>query len=205
MHSYAPCEIPPRRRETDRWTFFWNPPSTKPRVSWFLVWPNPHIMRGCRLLWLQFLFSSHIKTHRPLYALYKAVCVCMCVYILSSVFKCVVFIHNPRQTPNKHAHIYLLHIPTSTIPTNKYTPSHTHQKTHTCSQVGMVMRHNDSARREKWDVSSTDQPSVVQTALQLILAVWWTARFLGCLGIQWPLTPCATLIVLKTEYWQPTW
>lgn len=58
--------------------------------------------------------------------------------------------------------------------------------------------------RKKREVSSTDQPSVVQTALQLVQAVWWTARFMGCLGTLWPLTPWNSLIVLGNVEQQPS-
>lgn len=49
--------------------------------------------------------------------------------------------------------------------------AHKQDGIHPCSQEGTVMRHDDSARQEKREGSSTDQPSVVQTALLLVQAV----------------------------------
>ena len=58
--------------------------------------------------------------------------------------------------------------------------------------------------KKKREVSSTDQPSVVQTALQLIQAVWQIASFMGHLGTLWPLAPCNILIVQRNTQQQPT-
>lgn len=70
---------------------------------------------------------------------------------LSCAHTYIHFIHNQSQTSYKHAHIYLLHIPTWAPPPkkNKYPPPHTQHKTQPHSQVGIMMRHGDSARPEK--------------------------------------------------------
>lgn len=162
MHSYAPCEIPPRRRETNRWTFFWNPPSTKPRVSWFLVWPNPHIMRGCRLLWLQFLFSSHIKTHRSLYALYKAVCVCACVctfYLLYSNVLCSYIIQD------KH-HTDMLTFTCRTFQLQQFLQINTHLHTH-------IRRHTLALKWEWWWDTMTAPGERNGMSVLLISHLWY--------------------------------
>lgn len=81
--------------------------------------------------------------------------------------------------------------------------SHTKwNETNHYSQVSVVMRHNDSSRQGK-KRNQFYWSAICGTNMQLFLAVWWTARFLGCLGTLWPTTPCTTLIVLRITHQQP--
>lgn len=211
-HYVQPCSCVRfhyEREEEDRWTFFWNPPSTRPNPVCFSLIQSTHCeethMTAASVLghpfysntrvsfWETSLKSSPCERAHPFRGLSQ---------------RLVLLIHY------RDHHFYLLHIPAwappgpTQIQVNVHIHTHTDThniKQHPHSQVGTMMRHGDSARPQKrrsrlhwsaicgtngfWDSSS---PSDGQP------------DFLGCLGTLRPPAPCSTLIVWRNAHRRPT-
>lgn len=184
-HYVQPCSCTRfhyEREEEDRWTFFWNPPSTRPNSVCFSLIQSTHSEET-------HLTAASVLGH-PFYSNTR---VSFCETSLKSSpcerahpfrglsQRLVLLIHY------RDHHFYLLHIPAwAPAPSNPNTSQCAHTYTHTQHKTTPPLSsgNNDEAWWQRQAAEKEKSTALIshlwhKRLLRLILAVWRTARFPG--------------------------
>lgn len=207
-HYVQPCSCARfhyEREEEDRWTFFWNPPSTRPNSVCFSRIQSTHSeethMTAASVLGHPFYSNTRVSFCET--SLKSSPCERAHPFRGLSQ-RLVLLIHY------RDHHFYLLHIPAWAPHPNPNT-SHIHTHTHAQHKTTLSLSsgNNDEAW---WQRQAAERRSRLHWSAICGTNGFWDSSspsdgqpdFLGCLGTLRPPAPCSTLIVWRNAHRRPT-